>query len=298
VGWLDLCGRGIQNRHLAGNQDPVEYLRAWCSAQNHNATDAIARLAGLRSSVVPGLRDALWIDVANILADNGDASDAMRVIDRNHLEHEFELLDILAATYVEVGKRGDAIELDRLAGEADHSSTPDRSCGRFARLIVIADTDLQQKTLAELHKRVASHAMTTCAPVEHELQCWLYPERCDDYFIDHGLDNHYSDVFWSYEHWPFNNTASSFVWWRLGVSASHAIGIHGADELAVTALDASFRSAACDAQRLADLRKALDGIRKDPKRDSRFDARIDALIVKIGFAQAPPDVCKRGLANR
>ena len=295
VGWLELCGRGIQRRHLSGNQDPVEYLRAWCSALSHDAPDAIARLASLRSTVVRGIRAALWLDIANILADNGDARAATKLIDRNHLEHEVELLDIVAATYVEVGKRDDATELGQLATEADHSGVTD--CDRLARQIVIADRVKQEQLLADLRRS----RFVPCAPIEHELRCWLYastlPAQCEEYFADRKLDAHYGDVLWAFQQWPESNTGTWFLWWRIGVSASRAIGIAGAEDLALTALDASLRASGCDTQHLIEVRKVLDTLRKEPARDPHLDARIDVMTVKlVHLTELTTELCKRELA--
>jgi len=297
VGWLELCGRGIQNRHLAGgNQDPVEYLRAWCSAQNHDAADAIARLASLRGTLVTGIREALWLDIANILADNGDANAATKLIDRNHLEHEVALLDIVAATYVEVGKRGDAVELGRLATEADHSGVTD--CHRVARQIVINDRIKQEQLLADFRRS----RFAPCATIEHELRCWLYastlPAQCADYFADRNLDARYADVLWAYQQWPATNTATWFLWWRIGASASRAVGIAGAESLALTALDASLRASGCDTHDLIEVRKVLDAIRREPARDPHFDARIDVMTVKlVHLTEVTPELCRREIGS-
>ena len=297
IGWLELCGRGIQKRILPGNPDPVEYLRAWCSAQNHDSDDAVARLTRLRNSTVPGIRDAIWLDIANVLADNGDAEHATKLINRNHLEHEVDLLDLLAATYVEVGRREDAIELNALAIDADHSGYQDKQCRRFARQIVVADPAMQDVALAALHQRVKKATYKDCAEIEHELRCWVRPSDCDDYLADRGVDRSYRDAVWAYTSWPQGN-ATSFVWWRIGVSASHAIGVPGADELAITALDAAVRASNCDGTRLTDVRNAFAGIRKTPNRDQRFDARVDATLVTLDrLLKSSPSLCRAAVAK-
>ena len=103
VGWLDLCGRGIQNRHTSGNQELLEYLRAWCSVTTHDTAKALYQLGQLAHTIrrSGGLTSAIRTDVANILVDNGSADDAEKLLRRSLIE-DLAVVDLLAASYFEV----------------------------------------------------------------------------------------------------------------------------------------------------------------------------------------------------
>src|SRR5262249_42815181 len=85
IGWLELCQRGAQNRHLSHDQDLTAYLAAWCSVAKHDVGDALFRLGQLRASTIKGLADAIRYDVADIVVDHGSADAVENELARSQL---------------------------------------------------------------------------------------------------------------------------------------------------------------------------------------------------------------------
>jgi hypothetical protein len=302
VAWMDLCGRGIQNRHLAGSgQDRVEYLRAWCSAVNKNADDAVFRLAHLRSSVVLGIPDALPFDISNILADTGDVADAEHLLAKHALDHDVSLLDTLVATYIEVGKLRAAQDIDRLATDADHVPQQNRSCARLARAIVSASPSSRPGALEQLVLVNKSHGQRVtgeCVAVQHELACWIDPaDHCDDYFNDHNIDTHYRYLVRAYEQWPLS-PADRTQWHGIASDAMVAFPLTGSELIFVAATETEVRTSECDDQILGFALDRTRHLREDSQHDHALDPRFDTLIAVIeSLRKETHDGCERDLAG-
>jgi hypothetical protein len=302
ISWIDLCGRGIQNRHLPGSgQDRVEYLRAWCSAAAKNPDDAVYRLAQLRSSVVLGIPDALPFDISNILADTPDVGAAEHLLAKTTLDHDVALLDTLVATYIEVGKVRDAMDINRLANDADHAPVQNRTCARYARAIVSAPPRARSMGLDDLALVNKSHGKLVtqeCLELQHELACWISPgTKCDEYFKDRHMDPHLEHVVHAFMGWP-DDAADRDRWADIVHEAAGAYPLPGSEALFITAAEVEMRTSECDGLYLADLLTRAQHMRDDSQHDHALDARFDALIKTIErLHRNAPERCRAELAG-
>jgi hypothetical protein len=254
VGWLELCQRGVQNRIMAGQgRDELDYLRGWCNAVKGDADGACDKLAPLVSSTVMGMSTAVRVDVANIIANQGGIDKADHLLKKHNIR-DLALLDILAATYVEVGDLNDAFEINRRATDQDLTPVPATKCRRLVRDIVLRGRgghEIRAKELADMTKGKAPDP--TCVELHHEMLCWLRARDCDDYFQDIGVDVRTSYLIDAYQSWP-HDPVSSTRWLDIATDAVRAMPLEGAREMAVSAFDAAIRaSSSCDNTVLANL---------------------------------------------
>ena len=280
IGWLDLCGRGIQNRHIAGNQDLLEYLRAWCSVMNHDPASALSRLGPLRSTTTPGIASAIAADVADILVDSGGADRAEALLRSNHLVDQ-AIVDELAASYFEVDRDADAFELNRLAIEMDHRPTDQAKCHRLARGIVVSRGLRRDRLLHELEvassPRGPDHqplpADPTCVRLHDELQCWIDMTMCGPY-LHHAKA---AALLAAYGSWP-PAVASERQWMIVAQWAARAMPMTGAETLVVPALELALKTSGCVRDELIAITSLAQGIRHQTNRTLALGTRLEAVI--------------------
>jgi len=276
VTWMDLCKMGAQNRRLStANQDPIEYLRAWCAVAKRDVDEAIRRLAPLGHSTIIGIPQAVRIDIANIVVDFGDADAAEKLLTKHHLP-DTDLLDMVAATYVEIGKLDDAAQINARAIESNAFASAAIQCRRLHRSIVLGNT----RGIRQLELMAAGTPKTpadeTCAKLSHEISCWKRPETdCGPYMTDEGLDSRLAILVSVYHQWPKGNAFSS-DWLSIVDLALLALPMEHADEFAVVALESAVRTGSCLDETAIDLRvRAITG---EPKHSHVLDGRLEVVL--------------------
>lgn len=256
VTWHDLCAMGAQHRHVPGRKAQlVAYLGAWCSAAAHDDDQAVAQLASLGSTTFDGLGDALPIDLADILADAGDADDAEHLIAKYDLR-DVAMLDDLAAIYVELGHLDGARAINQDALDVGTRSPEADQCHRAARAIVLGPSLARALKLQDLERvHVAGHKVPdpTCVALDAALACWVHPATsCRPYVQAQGLDPREAALIAAYYEWP-DRPAPYDTWRGIARDATSAVGLPGAEELADAALAAAVETSACSYARYSDL---------------------------------------------
>lgn len=244
IGWIELCERGVHRRTMAGrNRDELEYLRGWCSALAGDADAACEKLAPLRGSTVRGLAAAVRIDLANIIATAGNADRADHLINKHRIDG-IEIFDLLAATYVELGKERDAYEMNKYVLANDVEPSAAVQCRRLIKDIALGgDRSERLAELAALANRSGSDP--TCLQLQHKAACTFGgPSKCQDYLADAGIDPAYAGVVDAYRAWPGYVTAHNVeAWLRVVRAATGAPRVPAARNLATIALETARRFA-------------------------------------------------------
>lgn len=299
VTWLELCARGAQHRHQAGQAELGEYLQAWCSVAGNDADAALAQLRSLTRTTVLGMGPCVTLDIANILADHGSADEAVRLLDHNRID-DVEILDTLSANYEELGREEDAKQINQLAIAHD-AVTPHEAvrCHRWARRVVLGDPALRPQLVTELRARLVGQKLPdpTCEQLLHEIECWVEPgARCADYFKDRGMDPRDSDLLDVYSNWPARGVDFD-SWVRITTVATRSIPVGGAP-LAIAALRTALQASDCESKQLADLfNDALD-VQNALGRINVVDRALEALIARIGtLANLTDTACRIRIAK-
>ncbi|HUJ61273.1 MAG TPA: hypothetical protein VLX92_22370 [Kofleriaceae bacterium] len=247
ITWQELCARGAARRTIPSQRELVSYLGAWCRVLDHDGVGAVGELVRLRDTGVLGMAEAIPLDIADILADAGDADAAERVLTDDRAV-EPDLLDALAATYYEVSRPADAAEINRVAIEADHAPTLATRCHRLARAIVIGDPAERAARVNELRGTVAGQVVPdpTCDRLDDTVGCWASPGRtwCHYFLAARGLPEADGDLFEAYLDWP-SAASDTARWQRIAEAATAAADVAGAQELATVALEAALATSQC-----------------------------------------------------
>lgn len=268
VSWIDLCRRGAQNRVSKVSRDQLEYLRAWCDVERHETEAAVTRLVPLLRSSVLGIATAAQTDIANIVVDGGGADAAQRTLGRAQL-HEIAMFDLIAASYLDIGKPDDAVVFNEAAIAAYAIQKPADHCHRLARRAILLTGAGRTSAILDL----ARYADRTCGQLMKELTCWS-TGSCDDYFADRGVDPKAGRLVQIYVRWPIGPVDKP-GWYMVASRALDLLEVPGADAFAVTALEALVRSVEC----LESVRVTDDANRiKRAKHAASLDARLEVLI--------------------
>jgi hypothetical protein len=262
VTWLDLCRMGAQNRRGAGNLDQTEYLRAWCDVLKRDAAAAVARLHPLVNSGVLGMPAAVRTDIANIVVDTGDADQAQQLLAAARID-ELDELDLIAASYAEIGKSEDAIVFADLAIDAHDPRRPADHCMRLARKIVLVRGASRSHVISQLGRfsRVAS-----CVALYNELACW-HQGFCDPYLLSHGVSDKKLALGHIFKDWPAP-TAKADDWLKFARRAWLYSAERESYEATTRAIEAGIRSTNCTGAVLAPLMDvARDVFRTSPDRE-------------------------------
>jgi len=242
IGWIELCERGVQNRVQSGrNRDELEYLRGWCSAIKGDADTACGKLKPLMTTTVLGMAKVVRHDIANIIASAGDIDAADKLMNKHRFD-DVELLDILAATFIELGRESDAREMNRRAMDSVGHTTNAEHCRRLTKSIALGGDTPSMTKLEDLATK-SKTPDPVCVELFHEVQCVLGPaQNCHAYFDAHGIDTRNTFLLHAFRSWP-TGPVNYVQWTSLVYAASNAGGIEGAKELATVALDAAMISA-------------------------------------------------------
>ena len=252
LGWVDLCRIGIQGRHAptAAGQEQLEYLRGWCSVANHDVDAAVGYFATLAHPVVSGLRAAVTLDFANVLADGCPSGQALHLLDK-HTVVAPEVFDTLAATYLEVERPDDAreVNLRALQGVQQEPAT----CHRRVREIALARQWEAQQLATKFADQEEGSSDPTCQQLRNLTRCWAEPTKhCEAYFKDQGINLGYVHLFSAYFRWPAYGAEFS-SWLEIANDAVVSIPLPGADTLAVAALETALQSSQCHDDRVGEI---------------------------------------------
>ena len=283
--WQQLCARGVHKRVVPTQKELLSYLHAWCDVQTKDVDGALTRLTPLLGSTTLGLAQAVRQDIANILVDHGSADKAEHWLHK-HAIKDAQVLDLLAAGYVEVGSMPDAFAINRRALDNDFRPTDDTTCRRLTRRIVIGleiETLASIDSLKSLAMKSYQEAEPLCMRLLHKVQCWRDPSAsCSFFFADENADTHAMLLYDSYYEWPAKKVGW-FEWLVYVDKARLALPTPGAAELVLTALETSVAAhgdcanQAMGGQTLAfKARNVIDEIRKAPE-GPQLEARLHEL---------------------
>jgi hypothetical protein len=278
VGWEALCARGVHRRVVAAKAEQLEYLRGWCSVLERDIDAACRSLKPLMLSNLRGMPEAVRRDLANILVGHGDADAAEGYMTRN-LIRDTRVMDLLAASYAEMGKHDDAYAINRLAIDADRSASAATKCLRLVRhIVLLPSTSGREFPLEQLRQFVADRekADSTCVKLFDAVTCWNKPgDQCRYHFSRNNINTNAVGVIEAYFAWP--EKANYVEWWRLADSLRHMFDVPGAIDLALAAFEASLAAARpCVGYRASAVNGAIVEIRAFPSY-AAYDARLQEL---------------------
>jgi hypothetical protein len=242
VDWEQLCARGVHTRVSATQKELLHYLHGWCDAAKRDIDAACAHLTPLLGSVKSGLRPAVRRDLANILVEQGDADKAEHWLSKHHIR-DTQILDLLAANYIEVGSEADAFAINRRAMDSDDHATDATKCMRLAKRIVIGHDHNVETYVAQFKKMVLDAKVPdqTCERLWNKVACWRERGMCAGYYNDENISTQARLLADAYDAWPAGS-AKWHEWWNYADTARLAVPAPGAAELVVTAMEAALRA--------------------------------------------------------
>ncbi len=244
VGWLELCKRGVHKRTSNGrNRDELEYLRGWCGAVAGDAEAACSSLRPLTHSTVLGMSAAVRIDLANIIANAGHIDKAEHLIAKFQIDDP-EVLDTLAATYVEVGAERDAYEINRRAIDVDARASQEVQCRRLIKQIVLGPEGERAIPIDQLEQLATKPKVPdrTCVELHDAWTCYANPkEDCYAYFTNSGIGVEWLHVLRAYHSWPRHPVAQR-TFLRIVDEAKFGVRQPAGLELMLSALEAAARA--------------------------------------------------------
>jgi hypothetical protein len=287
VGWLDLCRMGAQRRTLSSHRELERYLRAWCMAGDGHPGDAIDQLAVMGSPTVAGMGQAIREDIANLLAQNGGADAAEKLLATAKIE-DVEIFDLLAATYFELGKPADAYEINERAIDRQRASADAAKCHRFARRVLLTSPGSQSRFLAELDQLGAwdpgsARQLTTdpvCDALDAKLHCSIWPRtECGAYLYTLGINTYpYRQLLKTYFAWP-DDPVSDKRWTEIALAAASAEPAPRWDHFQIAALLAGYAADRClDPALVGEIHHQALGLHLNDDRDRTLDPIIDAVL--------------------
>lgn len=259
--WMRLCKLGAHKRTIPKLRDQLVYLRAWCLAGASDYEGAVELLTGLRWTVVPGLASAIRVDLANLLVSH-DANSARVLVKKVGLESEMDVLDRLAATYVEVGMLSGAREINELALANDPGKSPAKTCQRLTRRVLL-DPDTYRTSMSAFTTKspvpgfaddptphlfgAKLNADPQCKELDAQLSCWMAKGNCAAWYRLRGIADGDAHLLAASSAWPTGKfRADRNAWWNVMVPALAARPKKEAYSYAVLAVEAIFKLTDCD----------------------------------------------------
>jgi hypothetical protein len=266
VDWEQLCARGVHNRVSATQKELLTYLHGWCDAAKHDVDSACSHLTPLLGSIKSGLRPAVRRDLANILVDQGNADKAEHWLTKHNIR-DVQILDLLAANYMEIGSEADAFTINRRAIDSDDYATLATKCTRLVKRIVIGldhDREIPIKMLKDMVVK-AKVADETCKRLWNKVECWRSSLSCDNYYSDENIPMEARLLADAYNKWP-SEPASSFEWWAYVDTTRLALPTPGAAPLVVTAMELALKARGynCQGGIAVSFRHTLETVRRAP----------------------------------
>jgi hypothetical protein len=290
IGWRELCARGVQFGHRAKDQDLIRYLMAWCT---QDATDALYQLGLLQSSPIRGIADAVAHDAARIVVGRVSGEDAEGALTRARLL-DSNIVDLVAASYYEIGEVDDALVMNNVANNADRSARPDSTCHRLVRAIPSTRGDDQDAAIAHLHalatrpKSVPLGAKTTaadptCVALDHAVTCSRGMPTCAHLVPG---DPKQEALLEAYVRWP-TIPAGFGAWYVVASFAANAMPSDEAFALLAPAFERALATSECVPVHFHQLETALaaPGIAGQPHASdvAAMQAEISAAETRCGL---------------
>jgi hypothetical protein len=301
VTWRELCTRGVQFGHRAKDQDLIAYLKVWCT---EDPGDALYQLGLLRNSAIRGISAAIVADSARIVVGHVSADVAEGLLTRSQLAST-ALFDLVAASYLEVGKLDDALAMNRLAEDSDRTRVDATTCHRIVRAIVGTTGEAQDAAVAELRRfaeppktlraQLAAPRDPTCIALDADVACWRMPSDC----LRANLGNSkVESLLLAYGRWP-SQPAAGFEWRKIADYASEAMPGDEAYALLSRALELAVATSRCDAHLLGVVEWKLGEVRAQLGSTSPYDARLAAFRERVKhLGELSSAQCAEELARR
>jgi hypothetical protein len=285
VDWHSLCERGVQFRHLSKDQDLIAYLKVWCTADE---ADALYQLGLLRHTAIFGIAAAITPDIARIVVSHGSSVDVEGLLTRAHLL-DAATVDLVAASYLELGRQGDALAMTELASQVDHVLTDATRCHRLVRAIASTTGAAQDDAAARLHVLgtpdpdkqmgvVQPRAPdATCKQLDSDVTCWRNPSlEC----ARPGTDSTAESLLAAYGRWP--TVEASFDDWKLETeTAVDALPREDAYLLVLRSLGLEVATSVCNHSRLASIASTISKVRARRGTHEAELARLQSQIAEL-----------------
>ncbi|MFN0253049.1 MAG: hypothetical protein ACKV2T_39615 [Kofleriaceae bacterium] len=289
VDWIELCKMGAQRRVVPKLRDQLRYLRAWCFVGANNHVAALEILVELRGTVVRGLATAIRADLTNVLVSH-DPNSARSLVNKLGLRSELDVIDRLSATYIEVGNRGGANELNELALANDDSSSPSKTCQRLTRRVLLAPDEYRTSKSAFSTMRPVPgfaddptpllfgaklNADPKCHELDAQLACWLIEGNCSAWYKLQGVPETDAYLLAAKAAWPTGTFRSDpDAWYNVIPSALSARPAREGYFFAVRAAEATLKLTDCDSHwGMTRLRDALSIVVNDKDVPKEMETR-------------------------
>lgn len=258
--WIELCKMGAHRRTIPKLRDQLVYLRAWCAVGSRDFPTALETLTKLRSTVVPGLAAAIRADLSNVLV-SFEPDGARGMVAMNNLLGDTEVLDRLAATYVEIGKLPAAKEINELALANDPGVSPSKTCQRLTRRVLLdPDAFRNAKNVfatgpvrglkddpSNLLFGAQLNADPQCKELDAQLSCWLAKSKCGAWYKLRGLTEADAYLLAAKNVWPTDeHRREPDAWMRVVTPAMNARPDPRGYQMAITALESSLVLTRCE----------------------------------------------------
>ncbi len=301
VTWRELCARGVQFGHRAKDQDLIAYLKVWCT---EDPGEALYQLGLLRNSAIRGIAAAIVADSARIVVGHVSADVAEGMLRRAQLAST-PIFDMVAASYLEVGKLDDTLAMNRLASDSDITQLDATTCHRLVRVIVGTSGDAQDAAVAEL-QRLAEPAKTlraqqkaprdpTCTALDADVACWRSPsEAC---VATAKIDPRLKALMFAYSRWP-SHEAGFDEWMREVDYAFDAMPGDEAYTLLSRAFELEIATSRCDHKLLGSVEWKIGEVHSLLGSTS-YDPRLDVLLARVKHLDnAPHAQCAAEIRRR
>ena len=224
-------------------------------------------------------------DSARIVVGHLSADVAEGVLTRSSLANT-TVFDMVAASYLEVGKLDDALAMNRLAADSDRKLDDAVKCHRLVRAIAATSGEEQDVVVGELHQ-LATPALTrdqlihprdpTCIALDNDVTCWRTPSECLRAVAGNGQ---LEALLLAYSHWP-RRVASFDEWRQIVDDAGAAMPGDEAFALLSRALELAIGTTRCDHKLLGGIERKLGELRTLDGPTSPYDARLAALHDRV-----------------
>jgi hypothetical protein len=278
----DACSDEFAKRHPT-DADLLAYVGAWCRIRDdRSAVDELGKLArGARGDIARAAR----LDVVNLLADEGlpmPAISHLRAMGLGSIEN----LDLLAATYSGLGMRDEAIVVERRITDEDLHPSPVAKCERLLAWGKLDDRDLGVK-LGEIDDRAGD-----CAKRARSVACLLIRTASEPRVTASCVDDEHA---MGPEPVARLALARDYANWRddwvtlvnIARDLEGQVRINGAEELVVSALEATLLSTNCTTAAVGGVHDAAAALLRDGDHSSRYDDRLHALVAAVSCKVKP-----------
>jgi hypothetical protein len=290
VDWIELCKMGAHRRVVPKLRDQLQYLRAWCFVGANDYTAALEILVKLRGTVVRGLASAIRADLTNVLVSH-DPNSARSLVNQLGLRSELDVIDRLSATYIEVGNRAGANELNELALANDNGASSAKTCQRLTRRVLLAPDEYRTSRSAFSTMRPVPgfaddptpllfgaklNADPKCHELDAQLACWLIEGNCSAWYKLQGVADTDAYLLAASSAWPKGPfRAQPDAWYNVIPLALNARPTREAYYMVVHAAEATLKLTDCDSHwAMSRVRDVLSIVVNDQHIPKEMETRV------------------------